>query len=739
MSTPNSADLRKPETTMTKAVSISLGLIILLATAPAPAQTNATDLAVNQAVLNQANTIVLRQKLADAKSATARGDLLVAANLYEDAYNLVTQIGTGIDAETAQTISGLVSVRLELARRAQSNGDFREASTEINRALRVDPQNPTLLAFKKQNDQTLAAMRGKMPDTATLEQVPIIANEHTEAGTLVHDGKLLYEMGKLTEAEAKFNAALKLDPDNEGAFYYMKLIEQARFGRSEHKTDIANDERIVDVQRDWEMPKNSVPAPNSYATNNLVFTGAGRQAIVSKLDRIRLDTVMYDGLPLSEVVRNLDEQTKSRDPEKKGINFLINPNVDNSALGATAASTPGLGATTINPATGLPEAAAPTGGGESVDVNSVVIKINPALTDVRLADVLDAIVEVADHPIKYSIQDYAIVFSAKGPETPTLYSRAFRVDANTFSQGLQSVSSESFGGTTGGSSGGTGGGTTGGTGGGGGGGNGGNTGGATLPIVNVSGGSSSGGFGGGGGNTGGGGNSGNGNGGLQFVTVTTNTVSISVMARDFFQTLGVNLTLPGKAIFFNDRLGELWVRGTEQDLDTIESAIEVLDHIPPQVHIKARFVEVEQDDANALGFNWYLGQFGSTVTGSGGSEASQNVPVSAANPLGTFPGNTTASQIAGAATDQLLSGGLRNALGAPTLATFTGILTDPNFRVAISALSQRTGVETLAEPEVVTTSGRQTQMRATSILTIITAVNFQAGTAATTTGTAVTP
>jgi general secretion pathway protein D len=231
---------------------------------------------------------------------------------------------------------------------------------------------------------------------------------------------------------------------------------------------------------------------------------------------------------------------------------------------------------------------------------------------------------------------------------------------------------------------------------------------------------------------------------LRYITLTNNTVDISLAARGFFQTLGVNLdpTTPGgagKSIFFNDRLGELFVRASEQDLDTIENAIQVLNQVAPQVHIKARFVEIEQDDANALGFNWYLGQFGNTVTASGGSEASQNVPISAANPLGTFPGNTTASQIAGAATDQLLTGGLRNALGAPTLATVTGILTDPNFRVVINALSQRTGVQTLGAPEVTTTSGRQAQMRATTLRTIITQVNFVAGTAPVTSGTAVTP
>jgi Flp pilus assembly secretin CpaC len=73
----------------------------------------------------------------------------------------------------------------------------------------------------------------------------------------------------------------------------------------------------------------------------------------------------------------------------------------------------------------------------------------------------------------------------------------------------------------------------------------------------------------------------------------------------------------------------------------------------------------------------------------------------------------------------LLTSGLRNT--APTLATITGILTNPNFRVVIHALEQRSGYENLAEPEVTTISSRQTQMRATEIITIVTSFNFQSG------------
>jgi len=55
-------------------------------------------------------------------------------------------------------------------------------------------------------------------------------------------------------------------------------------------------------------------------------------------------------------------------------------------------------------------------------------------------------------------------------------------------------------------------------------------------------------------------------------------------------------------------------------------------------------------------------------------------------------------------------------------------------------LEQRSGTELLYEPEVTTISGRQTQMRATDILTIISSFSFQQGTVGTTTtGTTTTP
>src|ERR1035438_9221956 len=127
---------------MMKAATLPLALILLLTVVPASkAQTPPQETAVNEAVYRQANCITLRQKLADGRAAQDRGAFSIAAKLYDDAWDLVQKIGSGVEAERDQTIAGLAAVRLELARAAQRHGDYKEARTQVADVLRVDPTN----------------------------------------------------------------------------------------------------------------------------------------------------------------------------------------------------------------------------------------------------------------------------------------------------------------------------------------------------------------------------------------------------------------------------------------------------------------------------------------------------------------------------------------------------------------------------------------------------------------------
>jgi beta-lactamase regulating signal transducer with metallopeptidase domain len=182
----------------------------------------------------------------------------------------------------------------------------------------------------------------------------------------------------------------------------------------------------------------AMPAANPFAPQGVPGTPPRSGRLEGKLKEIVLDEVKLEGLPLSEVLNFLSDESRKRDPEKKGINFLLNPNPPQNQ--------PSL-VPTIDPATGLPVA----GPMESVDISSVNVKFNLPLRHVTMADVLDAIVRVADHPLQYTVEDYAVIFSlrADGNYMPArvermiapgpLAVRTFHVDTNTFVAGLESA------------------------------------------------------------------------------------------------------------------------------------------------------------------------------------------------------------------------------------------------------------------------------------------------------------
>ncbi len=407
---------------MTKAYLLPLSLLALLLAVPAAqAQTNGTTttVATDEAVRRQMMVIDLRRKLEDARAAVGRKDLTAAARLYDEADVLLGKIGDGelVKAETAQTIAGITSVRLELARNAQRMNELRDADEQVQRVLTVNPGSVEAREFKKANDKLLSQEILPSPDVT--KEVPKVQEIKDKAMTHVRNGQLFYQMGRLDDAEHELKQAIALDPENRAAYYYLDLIKDKRFSQSVRRSEDDSRERIVQVEKAWELPvkRELLPVPNPYATNRDVHTGRGRQVIFNKLNTIRLDTIGPWELPLSEVVRVLTDEARKRDPQGRGINFIVNPNPDTVAAPAPT-PTP-----TVNPTTGVTELTTPTGAPAPVDVGGITVKLSTSINDVSLADLLEIIQKVAAEPVRFSGEEYAVVFSLRTVEAPPLYTR----------------------------------------------------------------------------------------------------------------------------------------------------------------------------------------------------------------------------------------------------------------------------------------------------------------------------
>ena len=363
--------------------------------------------------------------------------------------------------------------------------------------------------------------------SAPREEKPI------DVAALVQDGQRLYEVGKLNAAESVLKKAASRAPTNENIAYYLSLLQERRYaqgGKDPARTQTAPapvaEKPATPESAPARANPETKPVPQkpgatddeNYRRYNrsmmdrygLIPRGAPLNQnegnpISVRLEKIVLNEVMFDGVPLPEVLKLLDEESRKRDPEKHGINFLINPN-----------GMPGGAIQTIDPNTGQPTSLPPT---EPLDMSSVIIRFNLPLRNVRLKDVLDAVVKVADKPIEYSVEDYGLVFSAapnrasgsapaltvRSPEAPPLQVRTFRVATNSFLAGLK----RAF---------------------------------ATGSELKEN----------------------------------AAPDQIRSVLIDVFTRLGINMDVPGKTVFYNDLTGIVMVRATYEDLEIVKAAIETL-------------------------------------------------------------------------------------------------------------------------------------------------------------------
>jgi beta-lactamase regulating signal transducer with metallopeptidase domain len=211
-----------------------------------------------------------------------------------------------------------------------------------------------------------------------------------EARELVQNGKLLYEMGKFDDAEVKLKAATALDPDNQSALYYLDLIEKSR--QADQNKNPTNS----------EIPPAKIVASKDWPGHVI----KGQRDIFTMLNQTRLDSVGYDGVPLSQIAENLPNELLKSDANKRFVEF----NMDDTTM---------------------PD--------KKTYLGNVAVTIKPPLINANGLDVLDAIVKGANQPIKYSIEDDDVVFSWKDQKDPALFQRVFGVDTNVFRVNLQAM------------------------------------------------------------------------------------------------------------------------------------------------------------------------------------------------------------------------------------------------------------------------------------------------------------
>lgn len=188
-------------------------------------------------------------------------------------------------------------------------------------------------------------------------------------------------------------------------------------------------------------------------------------------------------------------------------------------------------------------------------------------------------------------------------------------------------------------------------------------------------------------------------------------------AKDYLVSQGVDFP-PGASANYLASGSKLVVRNTRDNMDVIDSLVDAAMGVAPsQVDIQTKFLEINQNNLQELGFDWLLGPFsvGGGVYGSGGGNAS-NVngayypfgnPMAGGAAMSPVGGLRSGDQsISANSVDALIAGqnGLSTA-PAPGIFSIAGVFSEPQFQLVIRALNQKKGVDLMSAPKVTTKSG----------------------------------
>ncbi|NBZ95524.1 MAG: type II and III secretion system protein [Proteobacteria bacterium] len=188
-------------------------------------------------------------------------------------------------------------------------------------------------------------------------------------------------------------------------------------------------------------------------------------------------------------------------------------------------------------------------------------------------------------------------------------------------------------------------------------------------------------------------------------------------AKDYLVSQGVEFPIGSSANYLAAG-SKLVIRNTRDNIDVIDSLVDAAMGVAPsQVDIQTKFLEINQNNFQELGFDWLLGPFsiGGGVYGSGGGNGT-NVngsyypfgnPMAGGAVMNPVGGIRSGDQsITGNSVDALLAGQVgASAAPAPGIFSIAGVFSEPQFQLVIRALNQKKGIDLMSAPKVTTKSG----------------------------------
>lgn len=293
-----------------------------------------------------------------------------------------------------------------------------EARELLDKALKTVPDHRGAQALDRRLSRLEAQMAlPKKPadQPATIEKAETIAQMYDEA-------RQWYMIKDYDRASGLFEQILLRDPYHKSSLRYLRKIEADKFKVASYEREARVQGMMTDVRRSWSPPiRAQLEMPADAAARPGVDSKPASERLQEKMQKIIIPAVEFRQANINDVVNFLVEASIAADPEKEGVNIILNLGREGGG-GAAAAPPPAAepvvdewGFEMDSDFGAAPAAAAPSG----------VRDITLNLRRISMLDAIKYITEVAG--LKYRIENTAVMITPLDAPVGNIVTRMYPV------------------------------------------------------------------------------------------------------------------------------------------------------------------------------------------------------------------------------------------------------------------------------------------------------------------------
>jgi Flp pilus assembly secretin CpaC/tetratricopeptide (TPR) repeat protein len=290
------------------------------------------ELSVNERIRRQELRLLGEQAATEAAEQYRQGNYEAAIEQYKRAKAYYLQ--TGKAAPVAQTAADIdrninaayVDWAMELAAQAEQDAavdQFDMAIQRLRTAIEFDPSREAEL--KARIGTYMELKKQARFETEVREENVDVGKEERQyrIKVLTEQAEVLFNNEQYTDAREKFEEILTIDPYDITAIRYLRKINQRLDEIGEERRQATRAGRMAQVMWKWNDPVKPMVAGGEGVLGGAPVPKVAESKVQEKLREIVVPKIDFEEATIHQVVSFLKQKSKELDPEGVGVNFFL--------------------------------------------------------------------------------------------------------------------------------------------------------------------------------------------------------------------------------------------------------------------------------------------------------------------------------------------------------------------------------------------------------------------------------